>query len=109
METRMTDTDTQTLVERLQGPVQWGYMCLADGGFIADDTPLEAANFIEARLSDADARVSEAVERCAAICEEQTRLNVQARVDRADDELAFQFQGLGNVISTAIRDEGAGG
>jgi hypothetical protein len=37
------------LVERLRGPVQWGYMCLADGGFIADDTPVEAASALESR------------------------------------------------------------
>lgn len=42
-------------------------------------------------------------ERCAGICDEQTRLNVQARRDRADDTLAFEFNGLGNVIAAAIR------
>ncbi len=44
-----------------------------------------------------------AFEKAAGVAEEQTRLNVQARIDRADDDLAFQFQGLGNVIATAIR------
>lgn len=39
---------TDDLVARLHGPVQWGHMCLADGGFIADDTPIEAAARIEA-------------------------------------------------------------
>jgi hypothetical protein len=41
------------LQKRLYGPVQWGYMCLADGGFIADDTPREAAE----RVSQLEAEV----------------------------------------------------
>lgn len=41
------------MVERLRGPVQWGYMCLADGGFIKDDTPVDAADLIT-RLSATD-------------------------------------------------------
>ena len=45
----MSDLD---LKERLYGPPQWGYMCLADGGFIKDDAPVEAADRIAA-LEDA--------------------------------------------------------
>lgn len=40
--------------------------------------------------------------RAAEVAREQTRLNAKARRDRADDELAFEFEGLGNVIATAI-------
>ncbi len=54
----------------------------------------------------ADTLVAEAVERCAKVAEEQTEANVKARQDRADDELAFQFAGLGKVIAAAIRDRG---
>lgn len=49
---------TDDLVRRLHGPVQWGYMCLTDGGFIADDTPIEAAARIEA-LEAALRRIAE--------------------------------------------------
>jgi hypothetical protein len=38
----------------------------------------------------------------ARVAGEQARLNAGARRDRADDELAFEFEGLGNVISAAI-------
>lgn len=48
------------LVERLHGPVQWGYMCLADGGFIADNAPLEGADTI-IRLQVELAEVREAL------------------------------------------------
>jgi hypothetical protein len=34
---------TDDLLRRLHTPVQWGYMYIARGGFIADDAPVEAA------------------------------------------------------------------
>lgn len=40
------------LLERLHGPVQWGYMCLADGGFIADDAPVEVAVALPALIAE---------------------------------------------------------
>lgn len=36
-------TDLNALIERLEGPHEWGYRCLAGGGFVADDTPFDAA------------------------------------------------------------------
>jgi len=46
---------------------------------------------------------AETIERCAKVAEEQAQQNAQARRDRADDALAFEFDGLGSVIATAIR------
>jgi len=44
-----------------------------------------------------------AIEEAANVAEQQSEVNARARIDRADDELAFEFRGLGNVIATAIR------
>jgi len=44
-----------------------------------------------------------AIEEAAKVVEQQSEVNARARIDRADDELAFEFRGLGNVIATAIR------
>ena len=54
-----------------------------------------ASNRIQARNA--------ALEEAARACEAQTEANAKARVDRADDALAFEFRGLGAVIATAIR------
>jgi hypothetical protein len=43
------------------------------------------------------------VEECARVAEQKTCRCAQDRTDRADDELAFQFHGLGRVIAAAIR------
>jgi hypothetical protein len=39
----MTLPDHAELIERLLGPHEWGYRCLAEGGFISDEAPVLAA------------------------------------------------------------------
>lgn len=34
------------LLENLEGPHEWGYRCVADGGFIQDFAPFTAAGYI---------------------------------------------------------------
>ena len=55
-------------------------------------------------VDEARAAISVCVEHFAGVAEGKTRLNANARRDRADDELAFQFEGLGSVIAAAIRE-----
>jgi len=69
-----------------------------------------AGRSVRADLEDWNTRTTpparsyaDGVEDAAKVAEEQTRLNAQARRDRADDALAFEFQGLGDVITAAIR------
>lgn len=39
-------SEDMDITERLRGPHEWGYRCLADGGFVADPAPSEAADII---------------------------------------------------------------
>lgn len=47
--------DRAELIEHLSGPHEWGYRCLAEGGFIEDDKPFEAATALAARDDEIEA------------------------------------------------------
>lgn len=40
----LTDASLAKLAFNVQQPHEWGYRCLAGGGFIADNTPFDLAN-----------------------------------------------------------------
>ena len=63
-----------------------------------DESPLIQA-FARHRQTARERALDEAAE----ACEAQAEANARARVDRADDELAFEFRGLGVVIASQIR------
>jgi hypothetical protein len=81
--------------------------CMIEGPW-ADSYDLAIAAW-NTRTTPPARSYADGVEDAAKVAEEQTRLNVQARRDRADDALAFEFQGLGDVITTAIRRLSQGG
>lgn len=47
---------------------------------------------------------NDVIDECIEEIKRVVALNMQARIDRADDELAFEFQGIGRVLCESLRN-----
>ena len=97
----MTDELRETVARAIEQIDAHQSLLDGDEGFRGDDLASWERRVI------ADAAIAAArpaiLEEAAKVAETQAEANAKARVDRADDELAFEFRGIGKVIAAAIR------
>ncbi len=105
-------SDNATLVERLEGPHEWGYRDIADGGFVADDTPYEAATEIcnQATEIEAERDYNRAAHDSATLRISQltkTVRELEAERDKLKAELAkagHDFVAIERIARAALSD-----
>jgi hypothetical protein len=95
--------EKQDIVDRLHGPVQWGYMCLADGGFIQDDAPVEAAaeiTTLKAKLEEKEKQLRLTDE--AYVLADQGRERFFNEVTALKAKLAEAVEGLTQIEKAGV-------